>query len=223
MFFLLGILMAPPPPPTPTQTPTAIAEPAPITILRASKGAAAQPAPRGNSLAGVAAKVKLKLPADQRRLNNDSVNQLASGVELTMVKAGGAGAAGSGSAKPGEVTTRGESGNSADKALWQQRYQSARARVTQLKADIQRLDKQERELANQFYAWDDPNYRDGVIKPKWDQVKAVLERRRTELVAAQSEPDAVIDAARRAGAQPGWFRDLPEPRPDDFAPAPPAP
>lgn len=213
MLLLLVVLMAPPP--TPTPSPQSAAQSAPIAILRARGGAANQPVPRGNTLADVAAKVRLKLPSDLRRLDNDAVSKLATGVELTMAKSGGASAA-SESANQGDAQTRGGKAD-ADKAIWQQRYQSARARVIQLKADIQRLDKQERELANQFYSWDDPNYRDGVIKPKWDQVKVVLDKARADLVSAQSEPDAVMAAARRAGGEPGWFRDLPEPRPDDFS------
>lgn len=211
MLLLLVVLMAPPP----TPTPTPVAPPAPITILRARGGSANQPVPRGNTLADVAAKVRLKLPSDHRRLDNEAVGKLATGVELTMAKSDGVSAA-SGSTNQGDALARGGKAD-ADKAIWQQRYQSARARVSQLKADIQRLEKQERELANQFYSWDDPNYRDGVIKPKWDQVKVVLEKTRTDLGTAQLEPDAVMEAARRAGGEPGWFRELPEPRPDDFA------
>jgi hypothetical protein len=59
-------------------------------------------------------------------------------------------------------------------------------------------------------------YRDGVIKPKLDQALAQRQKLEVELQDEEAKLAQVKEAARRDGAQPGWFRGfdpLPTPKP----------
>jgi hypothetical protein len=155
----------------------------------------------GNSLAEVAKRIKLKLPANAPRvLTNESVKQLAQGVELTM-SAATAGGAGRG------VSATGGS-EDAKKAKWQQRYRAALQRVHGLESEVKTLETQANGLERDFYAHDDPVYRDSTIKPKWDKTLAALQKARIDLEEARKQPDEVLNAARRDGALPGWFRGM---------------
>jgi len=199
-------------PPSPTPTP-------PVAILLAKPEGG--PPPQGGSLAEVAKRIKLKLPANGPRvLTNDSVKRLAEGVELTMSAAGPGG---------GAVVPAGAGGNEdAKRARWQQRYRAALQRVRGLESEVKILENRASELEREFYAHDDPVYRDSTIKPNWDRTLAALQKARSSLDEARKQPDEVLNAARRDGALPGWFRGLedeatpipPAAAPDQGAPAP---
>ena len=199
MIFLVALALAAPPA-TATPTPSPAPTPA-ITVLLAKPGAEAAP-PRGGSLSDVAKKIKLRLPADRpRMIDNDAVRELSEGVELTT------------SSAPAPVSAAGKPGASpagadAKKAMWQQRYVAALQRVAQLEAEVKRLESESNRLQTEFYAHDDPAQRDGVIKPAWDRALADLQKARVELEHARSEPEDVLNEARRDGALPGWFRGL---------------
>ncbi len=180
-------------PPAPTPTPA-------VKILLARPEGA--PPPRGGSLAEVAKRIKLKLPANQPRvLTNESVKQLADGVELTTAAPSGGGA-------PAARFPGAGSGDEAKKARWQQRYRSAIQRVRTLDNDVKELGVRAAELEREFYSHDDPAYRDSVIKPNWDNTLADLQKAKQELEIARKQPEEVLNAARRDGALPGWFRGL---------------
>src|SRR5512139_101360 len=71
------VLLAAPPLPTPTPTPP----PSMRVLLR---GGTSESAPTTTSLSDLAKRIKLKLPKDQpRKLTNETVKELAKGVELT--------------------------------------------------------------------------------------------------------------------------------------------
>lgn len=185
--------------PTPTPTPR-------LNILL-SRSSAEGASPTG-SLSDVAMRIKLKLPEGQPRvLTNDTVKQLAQGVQLTTTK-------GTGGAVYAPV---GGSQESPKKAMWQQRYRAAVSRVAELEADVKRLESEANGLETDFYAHDDPAQRDGVIKPAWDKALADLSKAKSDLAEARGKPEQVLDEARRDGALPGWFRGL------DQAGAEPAP
>jgi hypothetical protein len=92
-------------------------------------------------------------------------------------------------------------------AEWRQRARDARARVEGGKQRVDQLEAETKKLENDFYSWDDGNYRDGVIKPAWDKKKEELEAARKELTAAEADLAELPDRARRAGALPGWLRE----------------
>ena len=180
---------------TPTATPSAR-----LGILT-SKSSSEAAAPSG-SLSDVGKRIKLKLPEGQPRvITNESVKQLSQGVELTTTKATGA---------PAYAPATGTTEN-AKKAMWQQRYREAVSRAAGLEAEIKRLEGEANRLEREFYAHDDPAQRDGVIKPAWDRAVADLRKAQADLAEARNKPEEVLEAARRDGALPGWFRGLDQP------------
>jgi hypothetical protein len=176
---------------TPTATPTAS-----LNILLAHPNSRSG-MPSG-SLSGIAKTIKLKLPEGHARvLTNESVKQLAEGVELTTTIGGAPLPPLAGATQEDEK-----------KAMWQQRYRDAATRVVQLEAKVQHLQSESSRLEQEFYAHDDPAQRDAVIKPAWDKALADLQQARADLAEARGGPDRVLNAARRDGALPGWFRGL---------------
>jgi hypothetical protein len=96
---------------------------------------------------------------------------------------------------------------SAEEAKWREAARAARTRVEDGKKRVEELEASSRKLENDFYAWDDGQYRDRVIKPAWDKAKRDLEAARQELAAAQKDLEDLPEKARRAGAMPGWLRE----------------
>jgi hypothetical protein len=99
------------------------------------------------------------------------------------------------------------------KAYWQQRYTQQLERIAAIKRQIEELDLEIPALWNEFYARDDPMYRDGVIKPRLDRS---LERR-DELAGLLLEEEPKLaeikEQARTDGGEPGWWREIKEPTP----------
>ncbi len=92
-------------------------------------------------------------------------------------------------------------------AQWKETAARARKRVADDKARVAELEAATKKLENDFYAWDDGQYRDRVIKPSWDHSKSELEDARRELVAAEADLADLPEKARKAGALPGWIRE----------------
>lgn len=95
----------------------------------------------------------------------------------------------------------------ADEGQWRATAQAARKRVTDDKAKVEELTAATKKLEADFYAWDDGQYRDRVIKPSWDKTRDQLEDAKRELAAAEKDLDDLPEKARRAGALPGWIRE----------------
>lgn len=92
-------------------------------------------------------------------------------------------------------------------AVWRDRAHRARQRVEELKAQIATLETDAKQLENDFYRWDDGQYRDRVIKPAWDKKREELETAKRQLAAAEAELADLPEQARKAGALPGWLRE----------------
>ncbi len=92
-------------------------------------------------------------------------------------------------------------------AEWRERAQSDRKRVVDGRARVAELTATVNKLENDFYAWDDGQYRDRVIKPAWDRARSELETAKEELAKAEKELADLPEKARRAGALPGWTRE----------------
>jgi hypothetical protein len=92
-------------------------------------------------------------------------------------------------------------------AYWRERMHSARGRVEELREQVGQLEKESKKLENDFYSWDDGQYRDGVIKPAWDRKREELETARRNLGQAEKELSELPEKARKAGALPGWLRE----------------
>ena len=89
---------------------------------------------------------------------------------------------------------------------WRQTMKTADGRISSLEERIATLDTEIAGLRNAFSSMDDPAYRDGVIKPKWDNAVQQQEKAREDLAAAKISKEALLEDARRSGALPGWLR-----------------
>ncbi len=94
-----------------------------------------------------------------------------------------------------------------EEAKWRDAAHAARRRVEELTAQLAALEAETKQLANDFYRWDDGQYRDGVIKPAWDRKREELESTKRDLSRAEAELADLPEKARRAGALPGWLRE----------------
>ena len=92
-------------------------------------------------------------------------------------------------------------------AEWRETARKERKQVEDAKTRVAELNATSRKLENDFYAWDDGQYRDRVIKPAWDRAKQELEQAKLDLEAAEKQLADLPERARRAGAQPGWIRE----------------
>jgi hypothetical protein len=97
--------------------------------------------------------------------------------------------------------------SAAEEQKWREASHAARKRVDDAKQRIEELDAATHKLESDFYAWDDGQYRDRVIKPAWDKTKADLEAARKELAEAEKNLADLPERARKAGALPGWLRE----------------
>ena len=96
---------------------------------------------------------------------------------------------------------------SAEESKWRDAARASRQRVEDARRRVEEIDAQAHKLENDFYAWDDGQYRDRVIKPAWDKTKDDLEAAKKELSDAEKDLADLPDRARRAGALPGWLRE----------------
>ena len=103
---------------------------------------------------------------------------------------------------------------------WQGQYKSQVELVASLRYQIIILDGEIPGLWRDFYAWDDPAYRDGVLKPKLDAATKRRTKMEQDLVAAEAKLSQIKSDARRDGAEPGWFRGISVPTPYPPTPTP---
>jgi hypothetical protein len=96
---------------------------------------------------------------------------------------------------------------SAEETRWREAARNGKKRVEDARRRVEELDAAVHKLESDFYAWDDGQYRDRVIKPAWDKTKEELEAARKELAEAEKDLADLPDRARRAGALPGWLRE----------------
>ena len=92
-------------------------------------------------------------------------------------------------------------------AYWRERMHSAKSRVEELQESVRRFEQESKKLENDFYSWDDGQYRDGVIKPAWDRKREELQTARKDLQQAEKDLADLPEKARKAGALPGWLRE----------------
>jgi hypothetical protein len=92
-------------------------------------------------------------------------------------------------------------------AEWQEIARRDRKAVSDAKARVSELSATAKKLENDFYAWDDGQYRDRVIKPSWDRTLSDLEDAKRQLAEAEKNLANLPERARKAGAFPGWIRE----------------
>ncbi len=92
-------------------------------------------------------------------------------------------------------------------AEWREIARRDRKAVTDARARVAELSATAKKLENDFYAWDDGQYRDRVIKPSWDRTLSDLEDAKRQLAEAEKNLADLPERARKAGALPGWIRE----------------
>ncbi len=118
--------------------------------------------------------------------------------------AAGPGKAAEGAAPGAAATPTPQAGGEAE---WQEIARRDRKAVADAKARVSELTATSRKLENDFYAWDDGQYRDRVIKPSWDRALSDLEDAKRQLAEAEKNLADLPERARKAGALPGWIRE----------------
>jgi polyhydroxyalkanoate synthesis regulator phasin len=136
-------------------------------------------------------------------ITNENVGKTSGqGGKVTQVQGSPGAAASPGDTGAGEYTDN--QGN--DKEYWKSSMQQARNAITQAEERVRALQDRVNQLQNDFYTWDDPATRDGVIKPALDQALADLEQARKNVETARTRVTDLEEQARKAGALPGWLR-----------------
>jgi len=103
---------------------------------------------------------------------------------------------------------------------WVDQYKQQLQLVDSIKRQIQVLDGEIPGLWRDFYAWDDPSYRDGVIKVKLDAALGRRDRLEAQLRDEEPRVEEIKKNARQDGAEPGWFRGISPPTPLPAEPTP---
>ncbi len=187
------------PAPTPTPTPRA--------------GKATTPTPVPGSLAAAARAARrrragTRLSGTPIVITNENLKEYAAKGNLTYAT-GSTGAAEAGvEGDGGEGSEKGEKSVEKKREFWRNKYKAQKELVEKMKKRIEELDREIPGLWTQFYSWDDPAYRDGVIKPKLDKDLQERKELAQKLPQEQAKLDEILEQARRDGALPGWFRDL---------------
>lgn len=192
------------------------------TVVLAADNPSPTPTPRpsgGQSLTDVAKDKKLKGDTTATSggsivISNENLSDYASKGGLTTAKPGTRPATrGVHSGTNVTIVDSETSEANKRKAYWQQRFMQQLERIAAIKRQIEDLDLEIPALWNEFFARDDPAYRDGVIKPRLDRS---LERREQLGKLLQDEEPILAqikEDARRDGAEPGWWREVKEPTP----------
>ncbi len=188
------------PTPTPTQTPTG----------------------GEKSLSDIAKSKQLKGGEEGKSIviTNENLPDYASQGELTMTTQGQKQAI-----RPvhgaGTVVKSSNNAHEAERMrYWQTRYQRQMELVASLKQQIAAFDYQIPGLWRDFYAWDDPVYRDSVIKPKIDQAMKERDALEVKLQKEEQRLKEIKETARQDGAEPGWFRGIKAPTVPPVSPTP---
>ncbi|NOZ94055.1 MAG: hypothetical protein GXP47_04840 [Acidobacteria bacterium] len=167
-----------------------------------------------NSLAAVASKIHLRKPGTTSRssgvvITNENIKSYAEKGNLTTASGQPARTSATGSMPFGRTTTgQRKMSDDAKKSYWRNAYIRQKQLVDSIKKRIDELNREIPGLWRDFYAWDDPAYRDGVIKPKIDKKLKEVEELKKRLPAEEKKLPKILEDARRDGALPGWFRDL---------------
>lgn len=215
LLLLASVALASPPKPPPTPTPR------PKLSGGFGRTPVAPPEGEGQSLADVVrAAGATRGHKDQKpvAITNDSLvkdpkkgrvttSQIAPAARVTAAAAPAAAAARTPEPSLPETAPAAPVSPGADEVAWRERAHAARQRVEELRAEVAQLEADVKQLETDFYRWDDGQYRDRVIKPSWDKKREELETQRRQLADAEKALADLPEAARKAGALPGWLRE----------------
>lgn len=190
---------------TPTPTPT----PGPRLLGGFGRAAAAPSPPRGQGLADVvraASGARRRTPKPGVAITNKSLVTDPKRGRLSTAQPLPPRATPAAAPAAAALPTDTPPEPPAAEAEWGETARLARERVEEGRTNLARLETESKKLENDFYAWDDGQYRDSVIKPAWDKKREEIETARRELAAAERDLADLPERARKAGALPGWIR-----------------
>jgi len=94
------------------------------------------------------------------------------------------------------------------KEYWIRRYREAKEAEEEVESRLTEVRQEIPALWQEFYAEDNPQYRDEVLAVKLQEKLSLRAKLEDELIQAQTAFADLKVAARKAGALPGWFRGL---------------
>lgn len=94
------------------------------------------------------------------------------------------------------------------RTIWRQRIADQYIAIEALRERLHNTEQRLETEWNAFYACDEPGVRENRIRPELVTTIAEADQAEALLDAAEAELEVLIDEAREAGAQPGWFRGL---------------
>ncbi len=204
----------PAPPPSP---PGAAAPAGEVVIKRGGEAAPAEPPP---TLYEASLKARAERAAREghatRVVTDTTLKQQAARGEITVANVPAAAIEEESEAAPGDAEAApapagGEeelSLSATDPELyWRRRVRDARLRWRAAVEQLAELEDTAAALRWDFYATDDPFYRDSQIKPAWDRALAQLEVARQSAEFEHESLQLILEDGRRAGALPGWLRE----------------
>jgi hypothetical protein len=175
------------------------------------------PAPESDhepTLSEVAKGIHLRVDEDQETdadgsivITNENISDYASKSLLTERKT----PLQDGGTEAGDALSEGDSGEESDqtkKKYWRDKYLKKKTLIESLEQEIEELDSEIPALWSKFYSWDDPAYRDGVIKPNLDSAIGRRDELAKRIEVEKEALPEILEQARKDGAKPGWFRDL---------------
>lgn len=194
------------------------------TVVEISRGREPE-APKTLAEAAAAAREKRRREDRPRAsvvIDNDNLASFGAGGQVTVMAPGTGAppvgeeeAAGDASVGAESAAAPGE-GGPRDEAYWRGRARDLRTRWADAAREIERLEDRTAQLRWDFYAEDDPYYRDERIKPEWDRALDELRRARQDARAYRDDLAELIEEGRRAGALPGWLREGVELEPEEI-------
>lgn len=169
--------------PKPTATPAAKATPSPKSLGDVAKGLVLKP--QDGKSSGIV-------------ISNETLPEYATKGRITTANPSAVAAMKPDDSEPSD----------SKRDYWRNMYIEQLKVIADLEEEIASLDLQIPKLWSDYYARDDPAYRDGVIKPKLDDALVRRDKLEKELAEEQQKPAEIKSDARKDGAEPGWFRGL---------------
>lgn len=137
-------------------------------------------------------------------IDDENLAEYAKDVKVTI---GGGGPNGPASSAELEAAQQAQIETARQEQYW--RSEALRLRLGWREAydEIPLLEEEAARLRDEFYAADDPFYRDREIKPAWDRALDRIEEAKADVARYRDELMELLEKGRQAGALPGWLRE----------------
>jgi hypothetical protein len=141
-------------------------------------------------------------------ITDENLKDYAARGKLTMAQPGRPPAAAQGTKREAtDAATNADTEQEvSEEDYWSQRVLDLRTAWRDAVDSIDELEGRAQKLRTEFYAADDPRYRDTRIKPAWDRALDQIAQARRDAARFQEELQVALEEGRRSGALPGWLR-----------------